>query len=108
MEETLQICERAHPSTQDASRRKTFPFGLRPSRDTHTHQAAKSIQIQSGRRESSGDIKIEPRARHDPLDVPRTYHKDARHTLRGCRLQKKINQERNTPRSAQTPHVPRR
>jgi hypothetical protein len=28
MEETLQICERAQRSTQDASHRKTFPFGL--------------------------------------------------------------------------------
>jgi hypothetical protein len=28
MEEPLQICERAQLSTQDASRHKTFPFGL--------------------------------------------------------------------------------
>jgi hypothetical protein len=43
MEETLQICERAQRSTQDASRRGTFPFGLRPSSDAHARQAAKSI-----------------------------------------------------------------
>jgi hypothetical protein len=47
MEETLQICEQAQRSTQDASHRKTFPFGLRPPSDTYKHQAAKSIQIQS-------------------------------------------------------------
>jgi hypothetical protein len=75
MEETLLICERAQRSTQAASRRKTFPFGLLLSRDTHARQVAKSIQIQSGRRESSGDLKIEPRAHRDPLDVPCTYHK---------------------------------
>jgi hypothetical protein len=28
MEETLQICERTQRSTQDASHRKTLPFGL--------------------------------------------------------------------------------
>jgi hypothetical protein len=33
MEETLQIRERAQRSTQDMSRRKTFPFGLRLSSD---------------------------------------------------------------------------
>jgi hypothetical protein len=48
MVETLQICERAQRSTQDASHRKTFPFGLRPSSDAYVRQAAKSIQIQSG------------------------------------------------------------
>jgi hypothetical protein len=48
MEETLQICERAQHSTQDASHRKTFPFGLRPSSDVYARQAAKSIQIQYG------------------------------------------------------------
>jgi hypothetical protein len=64
MEETLQICERAQRSTQDASRRETFPFGLQPSSDAHARQAAKSIQIQSGQQESSGDVKIEPLARH--------------------------------------------
>jgi hypothetical protein len=48
MEETLQICERAQRSTQDASHRKTFPFVLRPPSDVYTRQAAKSIQIQSG------------------------------------------------------------
>jgi hypothetical protein len=40
MEETLQICERAQRSTQDTSRRKTFPFNLQPSSDTHARQAA--------------------------------------------------------------------
>jgi hypothetical protein len=70
MEETLQICRRAQRSTQDASRRKTLPFGLRPSSDTHTRQAAKFIHIQSVRQESSGDLKIEPRARRDPLWLP--------------------------------------
>jgi hypothetical protein len=48
VEETLQICERAQRSTQDASHRRTFPFGLRPAGDVHARQAAKSIQIQSG------------------------------------------------------------
>jgi hypothetical protein len=43
MEETLQICERAQRSTQDASRHKTFPFGLRPSRSTHARQVAMSF-----------------------------------------------------------------
>jgi hypothetical protein len=72
MEETLQICERAQRSTQDASHRKTFPFGLRPSSNAYAHQAAKSIQIQSGRQQPTGDPKIKPRARCDPLDVPCT------------------------------------
>jgi hypothetical protein len=36
MEETLQICERAQHSTQDASHSQTFRFGLRPSSDAHT------------------------------------------------------------------------
>jgi hypothetical protein len=35
MEETLQICERAQRSTQDASHYQTFPFGLRPPNDVH-------------------------------------------------------------------------
>jgi hypothetical protein len=48
MEENLQICERAQRSRQDASHRKTFPFGMRPPSDVYTRQAAKSIQIQSG------------------------------------------------------------
>jgi hypothetical protein len=48
MEETLQICERDQRSTQDASHRKTFPFGLQPPNDVYKLQAAKSIQIQSG------------------------------------------------------------
>jgi hypothetical protein len=38
MEETLQIYERAQRSTQDASRHKTFPFGLRQSSDAHARQ----------------------------------------------------------------------
>jgi hypothetical protein len=100
MEETLQICERAQRSTQNASRRKTFPFGLRPSSDVYVRQATKSSQIQSGRRESSGDIKPELRAHRDPLDVPCTYHKGARYTLPGCQLRKKIDQERTAPRTA--------
>jgi hypothetical protein len=86
MEETLQIYERAQRSTQDASRRKTLSFGLRPSSDARARQAAKSIQSQSRRRESPGDLNIEPRAHREPLDVPCTYHKGARHTLHGCRL----------------------
>jgi hypothetical protein len=65
--------------------RETFPFGLLPSSDAHARQAAKSFQIQSGHRES--------------LDVPCTYHKSTRHTLRGYRLRKKINQESSAPRS---------
>jgi hypothetical protein len=106
MEETLQICERAQRSTQNASRRKTFPFGLRPSSDVYVRQATKSSQIQSGRRESSGDIKPELRAHRDPLDVPCTYHKGARYTLPGCQLRKKIDQERTAPRTAWAPTSP--
>jgi hypothetical protein len=79
---------------------------MRPPNDAYTRQAAKSPHIHSGRRESSVDLKIEPRARRDPLDVPCTYHKGARHTLRGCRLQKKVDQEHNAPRSTQTPTFP--
>jgi hypothetical protein len=51
MEETLQIVERAQRSMQDASCRKTFPFGLRPSSDAYARQEDKSIQIPSGRRQ---------------------------------------------------------
>jgi hypothetical protein len=106
MEETLQICEKAQRSMQDASHRKTFPFGLRPPSDVYTRQAAKSIQIQSGRQQPSGDLKVESRARRDPLDVPCIYHKGARHTLRGCRLRKKIDQERDVSRATQAPTSP--
>jgi hypothetical protein len=106
MEETLQSCERAQRSTQDASHRRTFPFGLRPSSDVYQRQAAKSIQIQSGRQEPISDLKVKPRARRDPLDVPCVYHKGARHTLRGCRLQKKIDQELDVARATQTPTSP--
>jgi hypothetical protein len=52
MEETLQICERAQRSTQDASQRRTFPFDLWPPSDVYTRQAAKSIQIQFGRHQT--------------------------------------------------------
>jgi hypothetical protein len=93
MEEPLQICERAQCSTQEASHRRTFPFGLQPLSDVYTRQAAKSIQIQSGRQQPSGDLKVESRARRDPFDVPCIDHKVARHTLRGYRLRKKIDQE---------------
>jgi hypothetical protein len=103
MEKTLQICERAQHSTQEASHRKTFPFGLRPTSDVYKQQAAKSIQIQSGRQQPSSDLKVESRARRDPLDVPCVYHKGARHTLRGCRLRKKIDQERDVARATQAP-----
>jgi hypothetical protein len=57
----------------------------------------KSIQIQSGRQQPSGNLKVEPRARRDPIDVPCIYHKGARHALRGCRLRKQIGQERDAP-----------
>jgi hypothetical protein len=100
MEETLQICERAQRSTQDASHRKIFHFSLRPPSDAHAHQAGKSIQIQSGRQQPSGNMKVEARARHDPLDVPCIYHKGARHTLHGCRLRNKIDQERDASPAA--------
>jgi hypothetical protein len=99
MEETLHICKRAQRSTQDASARKTFPFGLRPPSDAYARQVAKSIQIQSGRQQPSGDLKVEARACCDPLDVPCIYHKGARHTLRGCRLRKKIDQEHDASRA---------
>jgi hypothetical protein len=77
MEETLQICERAQRSMQDASHRKTFPFGPRPPSDAYARQVAKSIQIQSGRQQPSGDLKVEAYTRRDPLDVPCIYHKGA-------------------------------
>jgi hypothetical protein len=82
MEETLQICERAQGSTQNASHRKTFPFCMRPPSDVCQHQVAKSIQIQSGRQQPTSDLKVEPRAHRDPLDVPCIYHKGVRHTIR--------------------------
>jgi hypothetical protein len=103
MEETLQICERAQRSMQDASHRKTFAFGLRAPSGVYTRQAAKSIQIQFGRQQPSGDLKVEPRARRDPLDVPCIYHKGAWQILRGCRLRKKIDQERDVLRTTQAP-----
>jgi hypothetical protein len=106
MDETLQICERAQRSTQDASHRRTFPFGLRSASDVHARQATKSIQIQSGRQEPSDDLRIEPSAHHDPLDVPCIYHKGARHTLRGYRLRKKIDQERDVACTTQAPTSP--
>jgi hypothetical protein len=95
MEETFQICERAQHSTQDTSHHKIFPFGLRPPSDVYKQQEAKSIQIQSGRQQPSRDLKVESHTRRDPLDVPCIYHKGAWHTLRGCRLRKKIDQERD-------------
>jgi hypothetical protein len=106
MEETLQICERSQHSTQDASHRKTFPFGLRAPSSVYTRQAAKSIRIQSGRHQPSGDLKVEPHAHCDPLDVPCIYHKGARHTLHGCQLRKKIDQERDVACATQTPTSP--
>jgi hypothetical protein len=42
IEETLQICERAQRSTQMVSRRKTFPFGLRPPSDFYARQVTRS------------------------------------------------------------------
>jgi hypothetical protein len=106
MEETLQICERAQRSTQDASHRMAFPFGLRTASDEHAQQAAKSIQIQSGRQEPSDDLRVEPHTRRDPLDVSCIYHKGARHTLRGYRLRKKIDQERDVARATQASTSP--
>jgi hypothetical protein len=46
------------------------------------------IQIQSGRQQPTSDLKVEPRACHDPLDVPCIYHKGVRGTRSvavGCR-----------------------
>jgi hypothetical protein len=106
MEETLQICERAQRSTQDASHRKTFHFDLWPPSDVYARQAAKSIQIQSGRQQPSGDLKVETRARRDPLDVPCIYHKGAWHTLRGCRLRKQIDQKRDASHTIWAPMSP--
>jgi hypothetical protein len=40
----------------------------------------KSIQIQSGRQEPTSDLKVEPHARCDPLDVPCVYHTRAHDT----------------------------
>jgi hypothetical protein len=48
----------------------------------------------------------ELRARRDPLDVPCTYHKGARHTLRGCRLWKEIDQERVAACTTRAPTSP--
>jgi hypothetical protein len=106
MEETLQICQRAQRSMHDASHRKTFPFGLRPPSDVYKQQAAKSIQIQSWRQQPSSNLKVESRTRRDPLDVPCIYHNGARHTLHGCRLRKKIDQERDVARVTQAPTSP--
>jgi hypothetical protein len=103
MEETLQICERAQRSMQTASHHNTFPFGLRPSSDVYTRQAAKSSQIQYGRQESSNDLRTELRARCDLHGILCTYHKGARCTLRGCRLRRKIDQEHTSPRIARAP-----
>jgi hypothetical protein len=106
MEKSLQIRERAQRLTQDASHRKTFPFGLRPPSDAYANQAAKSIQIQFGRQQPTGDLKVETRARRNPLDVSCIYHKGAQHTLRGCRLRKKIDQERDASSTVRTPTSP--
>jgi hypothetical protein len=106
MVETLQICKQAQCSTQDASQRKTFPFGLRPSSDVYQHQAAKSIQIQSGWQQPASDLKVEPRTRRDPLDVQCIYHKGAQNMLRGCWLRRKIDQERDIARATQAPTSP--
>jgi hypothetical protein len=38
--------------------------------------------------------------------MPCIYHKGARHTLRGCRLRKKIDQERDTSRAVRAPTSP--
>jgi hypothetical protein len=96
MEDTLQIYERDQRSTQVASRRGTFPFGLRPPSDVYARQATKTSQIQSGSRLSSRDLNTRTRAPCDPLDVPCTYHKGAQHTLHGYRLRKKIDRERES------------
>jgi hypothetical protein len=106
MEETLQICERAQRSTKDASHCKTFPLGLRPPSDEYARQVVKSIQIQSGRHQPSGRLKVKTRARRDPIDVPCIYHKGAKHTLCGCLLWKKIDQERDASRATKTPTSP--
>jgi hypothetical protein len=106
MEETLQICERAQRSTQDASHRKTFPFGLRPPSDVYQHQATKSIQIQSGRQQPTRDLEVEPHARRDPPDVQCIYHNGVLHTLHGCRLWTKIDRERVVVRAMQAPMSP--
>jgi hypothetical protein len=103
MEEALQIYERAHRSMQVAPHRQTFPSGLRPSNDPYTHQVVKSIQIQSGRQQPSGDLKVETHTHRDLLDVPCTYHKGARHTLRVCQLWKKIDQERDASHAIWAP-----
>jgi hypothetical protein len=101
MEDTLQICERAQCSTRAMSPPGAFPFGLRPPSDVYAHQAVKSPQIQSMQQRPSGNLKPEFRACRNPLDVPCTYHKGAQHTLRGCRLGKKIDRER-LPHTTQT------
>jgi hypothetical protein len=103
MEETLQICERAQRSTQDVSHHRTFPFGLQPLSDVYARQAVKLIQIQSGRQQPFGDLKVEPRTHCDPLDVQCIYHKVTRHTLHGCRLRKKIDHECDVTRVTQAP-----
>jgi hypothetical protein len=72
----------------------------------YTQQATKLIQIQSGRQQPSSDLKVESCARSDPLDIPRIYHKGAQHTLRGCRLKRKIDQERDVACVTQAPTSP--
>jgi hypothetical protein len=88
---------------QDASHWKTFPFGLRAPSGMYTREAVKSIQIQSGLHQPSGNLKAEPQACRDLLDVPCIYHKGSRHMLRGYRLRKKIDQERDVTWATQAP-----
>jgi hypothetical protein len=69
----------------------------------YTRQAAKSIPVQYGRQQPSSDLKVETRARRNPLDITCIYHKGAQHTLRGCQLRKKIDQECDASRATQAP-----
>jgi hypothetical protein len=50
MEETLQICERAQRSTQDASHHRTFPFGLQSFSDVYARHAASRSRSNLGNR----------------------------------------------------------
>jgi hypothetical protein len=65
--------------------------------------AWREVQILRQQRPSS-DLKPELRTCPDPLDVPCTYHKGARYTLRGCWLRKKIDQE-CSPVPRELPHL---
>jgi hypothetical protein len=98
MKETLQICDEL--SAQHRTCRTARPFRLACG------LPATYTSIQSGRQQQTSDLKVDSRARSDPLDVLCIYHKGARHTLRICRLRRKIDQERDVECAMQAPTSP--